>query len=191
MRARPLLLSMIVLMVASLNVASGVSARTLVDPTTLTPPLKPFRICYELGPYVQCDTSGNVTYENLETDELPCGLIYQGAHEITNSTRWYKDGLLVRRAVQEQITGTWSLSPTGAGPTVAWAVNDSWDDEFTVPGDIDSFVRVVRGSSLRVPALGSDMHLSGVFVDDGSGDYHGIFTNDDAAALELCALLVP
>jgi hypothetical protein len=186
---RPIFVA-IVLAISSLSAASGVSARTLVDPTTLTPPLLPFRICYELGPNVQCDTSGDVTYENRETDELPCGLIYQSAHEVSNSTRFYQDGLLVRRAVQEQITGTWSLSPSGAGPTVAWAVNDSWDDQFTVPGDIDSFVRVVRGSSLRVPALGSEMHLSGVFVDDGSGTYHGIFTNDDAAALELCDLLV-
>jgi hypothetical protein len=191
MRATRPMFVLIVVAILSLSGATGASARTLVDPTTLTPPLKSFRICYELGPYVQCDTSGDVTYANRETDVAPCGLIYQSAHEVSNSTRFYQDGLLVRRAVQEQITGTWSLSPTGAGPTVAWAVNDSWDDHFTVPGDIDSFVRVVRGSSLRVPALGSDMHLSGVFVEDGSGSYRGISTNGDAAALELCALLVP
>ncbi|MEA2549073.1 MAG: hypothetical protein QOE42_1671 [Chloroflexota bacterium] len=186
---RPIFLA-IVLTISSLGLGSGVSARTLVDPTSLTPPLLPIRICYQLGPEVQCDTSGDVTYENRETDELPCGLIYQSGHEITNSTRFYRDGLLVRRAVQERITGTWSLSPTGAGPTVAWAVDDSWDDAFTVPGDINSFVRIVRGSSLRVPVLGSTMHLSGMFWDDGSGTYRGLFTNDDAAALALCALLV-
>jgi hypothetical protein len=187
---RPILLATL-LAVSSLGLGSGVSARELVDPTSLTPPLLPFRVCYQLGPTVQCDTSGDVTYENRETDELPCGVLYQSGHEISNSTRFYQDGLLVRRAVQEQITGTWSLSPTGAGPTVAWAVNDSWDDHFTIPGDIDSFVRVVYGSSLRVPELGSRMHQSGVFADDGSGTYRGISTNDDAAALALCALLVP
>ena len=191
MRAtRPILVA-IVLAISSLTAASGVSARTLVDPTTLTPPLLPFRICYELGPYVQCDTSGDVTYENRDTDELPCGVLYASGHEISNSTRFYQNGLLVRRAVQERITGTWSLSPTGAGPTVAWSENDSWDDQFAVPGDITSFVRIVRGSLLRVPALGSDLHASGMFWDDGSGTYRGLFTDDDAARLRLCALLVP
>ncbi len=186
---RPIFLA-ILLTISSLGLGSGVSARTLVDPTSLTPPLKPFRICYQQGPTVVCDTSGDVTYENRETDVAPCGMIYQSAHEISNSTRFYQDGLLVRRAVQEQITGTWSLSPTGAGPTVAWAVDDSWDDHFTVPGDIDSLVRVVRGSLLRVPALGSEMKASGVFIQDDSGDYRGLYTNDDAATRDLCALLV-
>ena len=46
------------LAIASLGGASGVSARTPVDPTTLTPPLQPFRLCYEQGPWVNCDTSG-------------------------------------------------------------------------------------------------------------------------------------
>jgi hypothetical protein len=178
--------------VAGLLIAASAplaEARTLVDPTTLTPPLKPNRICYQLGPTVQCDTSGDVTNENVEADELPCGLLYGSSHEVSNSTRFYQDGLLVRRAVQEQITGTWSLSPIGAGPTVAWAVDDSWDDRFTVPGDVTSFVRIDRGSELRVPALGSVKHVSGMFWDDDSGRYRGIFTNDDAAAIQLCSLL--
>jgi hypothetical protein len=151
-------------------------------------------VCWQLGPNVQCDTSGEETYENRETDVLPCGLIYESAHGSSHSTRYYQDGLLVRRTIQEEYRGSWSLSSTGDGPTVEYMQNDSWDDDFAVPGDIDSFVRVVRGSLLRVPALGSDMKLSGVFTDgdqDGPFAYHGIFTNDDAAALKLCALLVP
>src|SRR3954464_9461964 len=95
-----------IVIVAALPNAVGASARTLVDPTTLTPPLKPNRICYQLGPTVQCDTSGDVTNENVEADELPCGLLYGSSHEVSNSTRFYQDGLLVRRAVQEQIKGT-------------------------------------------------------------------------------------
>jgi hypothetical protein len=47
---RPILLA-IVLTISSLGLASGVSARTPVDPTSLTPPLKPFRVCWQLGPY--------------------------------------------------------------------------------------------------------------------------------------------
>src|SRR3954462_5755292 len=107
-------------------------ARTLVDPTTLTPPLKPNRICYQLGPTVQCDTSGDVTNENVEADELPCGLLDGSSHEVSNSTRFYQDGLLVRRAVQEQITGTWSLSPIAAGADLAWAVAGRRDERVAI-----------------------------------------------------------
>jgi hypothetical protein len=191
MRIPRALLVTVAVGIACLGVATGAEARNSVDPTTLTPPLKAFRVCWELGPNVQCDTSGDVTYANRETDLAPCGLLYQSAHEVSNSTRYYEDGLLVRRAVQEQIKGFLTLSPTGDGPRVEFDVNDSWDDHFAVPGDIDSFVRIVKGSELRVPALGSVMKLSGIFYDDDSGRYRGLYTNDDAAAIALCALLVP
>jgi hypothetical protein len=191
MRVPRALLVAVTLSIACLGLAAGADARSSVDPTTLTPPLKPFRVCWQLGPTVQCDTSGDVTYANRETDLAPCGLLYQSAHEVSNSTRYYQDGLIVRRAVQEQITGFLTLSPTGDGPRVEFAVDDSWDDHFAIPGDIDSLVRVVRGSELRVPALGSVMKLSGVFYDDDSGRYRGLFTNDDEAGIALCRLLVP
>jgi hypothetical protein len=169
--------------------AGTASARTLVDPTTLTPPLKPFRVCYELGPYVQCDTSGVGTVENEPTDDSPCGQIYETHLEQGNSTRWYQDGLLIRRQVQNHVDGTWSLSPTGDGPTVAFARDASWDELFAVPGDIDSGVTTVHGNTLRVPALGSELHESGQFRPDGTNVGH--FTSDDPAAIaQLCALLV-
>ena len=74
MRRRNPMLAVILVAVALLMSGSGASARSYVNPTTLTPPLKPFRVCWQLGPYVQCDTSGVVSYENLPTDVAPCGL---------------------------------------------------------------------------------------------------------------------
>jgi hypothetical protein len=193
MLKRQIAVTAIAVIVASLGFASSAAARSYVDPTTLTPPLKPFRVCWQLGPTVQCDTSGEETYENRETDVLPCGQIYESAHGSSNSTRYYQDGLLVRRAVQEEYRGSWSLSPTGAEPTVEYAQNNSWDDHFSIAGNIDSFVRTVRGSLIRVPALGSSFHASGVFVEDGIADgpieSHGLWTIDEASALELCGLL--
>ena len=50
MRARRPILAAIVMAVVSLAGASSASAHTLVDPTTLTPPLKPFRVCFEDRP---------------------------------------------------------------------------------------------------------------------------------------------
>ena len=188
MRRRNPMLAVILVAVALLMSGSGASARSYVDPTTLTPPLKPFRVCWQLGPYVQCDTSGVVSYENLPTDVAPCGLIYETATEDSNSTRWYQDGLLVRRAVEESVKGTWSLSPTGDGPTVIFARNVSWDEDFTTPGDVDTSVSNYRGSTLRVPALGSDLHDVGVWMPDGT--HHGLVTYTDEAAARLCELLV-
>jgi hypothetical protein len=186
---RPILLA-IVLTISSLGLASGVSARTPVDPTSLTPPLKPFRVCWDLGPYVQCDTSGVSTTQNEVADELPCGQVYQSATEISNSTRWYKDGLIVRRALQERGRGFWTLSPTGAGPIVDFSFSFSWDEHFAIPGDINSAVPDVRGNTLQVPALGASLHESGLWI--GADDImHGLSTgNDPAGIAKLCDLLV-
>jgi hypothetical protein len=189
MRTKRLATAAIALALASMGGAPLADARTLVDPTSLTPPLKPFRVCYELGPNVQCDTSGDVMNVNQEIDELPCGVLYTTNHEVSNSTRWYLDGLLVRRAVQEQITGTYTLSPTGAGPTVAFGIEDSWDEHFAVPGDIDSAIRDVSGVSLRIPAV-PELKDAGLYL--GADDLtHGLSTGDDPVGIaKLCDLLL-
>ena len=186
--ARFTTVAMVVVIAALTNVAA-VSARTPVDPTSLTPPLKPFRVCWQLGPYVQCDTSGDTFVTNEPTDVAPCGQIYQTVEFKSHSTRWYQDGLIIRRQVQEHDDGTWSLSPTGAGPTVAFQKDSSWDERFAIPGDINSGVTTVRGATLRVPALGVELREAGLFLVDG--DHDGLFTTDDPiAAAELCDLLV-
>ncbi|HEX2753857.1 MAG TPA: hypothetical protein VHM48_00240 [Candidatus Limnocylindrales bacterium] len=190
-RTRPILV-VIALAIGALGGAQSASARSYVDPTTLTPPLKAFRVCWQLGPEVQCDTSGVTSFENLPTDMSPCGQIYETSVEDSNSTRWYRDGLIVRRAVQESVRGTWSLSPTGDGPTIDFMRNLSWDELFAVPGDIDSGVVSVRGSVLRVPSLGSDLHESGLTVPDETDEiHHGLISYTDEGAARLCALLVP
>src|SRR5258708_31036970 len=145
MKAQRIFLLAAILAIASLVGASVTSAHMLVDPTTLTPPLKPFRICFQDGPWVKCDTSTpTANFENVAiTDfDLPCGTIYQSGTSTTHATRWYKNLLLVERNAQEHIDGTWSLSPTGSAPTVAFTVDNSWHDTFTIPGDLsgDSIV---------------------------------------------------
>ena len=189
MRAtRPILVAILVA-IAVLTGAAPASARTLVDPTSLTPPLKPFRVCYELGPYVQCDTSGDSTYENQEVGDFGCGETYESAEDVSNSTRWYQDGLIVRRAVQERSRGFWSLSPTGAAPVVEFQRDFSWDEHFSIPGDITSTERTVKGATLLVPALGADLHESGYSVED-TDDQRGRFVSDDPHAALLCPLLL-
>lgn len=190
MRAtRPIFVAIVVAL-ATLGAVAPASARTLVDPTSLTPPLKPFRICYQLGPYVQCDTSGNTITENEPVFDLPCGQVYQSESDVSNSTRWYQGGLLIRRAVQEHEHGTWSLSPTGDSPTVEFRKDSSWDEHFAIPGDISSGVLEARGTAVLVPALGREFHESGLYISAEDRNI-GLFTTDDPIAIaELCDLLV-
>ena len=171
--------------------APAALARELVDPTSLIPPLKAFRVCYELGPTISCDTSGDVPYGPQEVGDFGCGTIYEFGEDVSNSTRWYdtETRLIVRRFIDEHSRGYWSLSPDGAGPIVEWARDFSWDEHFAIPGDITSTDRVVKGTTLRVPALGSDLHESGWF-DEGTESGHGHFANDDANIALLCPLLV-
>ena len=75
MRVRRPFLAASILAIATLTAATGTSARTPVDPTSLTPPLKAFRVCYQEGPFVHCDTSGVDEFVNEPTDEVPCGLL--------------------------------------------------------------------------------------------------------------------
>jgi len=192
MRSRRFLLVAAIAALTSLGGATVVSAHTLVDPTTLTPPLLPFRVCYEDGPWVRCDTSGPTrTYANEETDfGLPCGTIYESATIETHATRWYQNLLLVERDAQEHVKGTWSLSPTGSGPTVAFAADDNWHETFLVPGDLSSDSEVSHGSFLRVPALGAGFHESGIGMRDGTQHGHLDSFTDEAIA-RLCAILTP
>ena len=189
MRAARFIAVAIVVVIAALTNVAVASARTPVDPTSLTPPLKPFRVCWQLGPNVQCDTSGDTSVVNEPTDILPCGQIYQSVEYHSNSTRWYQDGLIVRRAVQERDRGSWSLSPTGAGPTVQFSIDSSWDEHFAIPGDIDSAIRDVRGLTLFSPQLGPLLKEAGLYL--GADDIsHGISTGENPDGIaKLCDLL--
>ena len=189
MRSRRLLLVAAIAVLTSLGGATVASAHTLVDPTTLTPPLKPFRVCYEDGPWVKCDTSGMSTDENEPIFDLPCGTIYETATNISHATRWYVNGLLVERNATESIRGTWSLSPTGAGPTVDIAADDGWHETFLVPGDLSSDSEVAHGDFLRISGFGSELRDVGIYLPDGT--HHGLASFSDEANARLCAMLTP
>jgi hypothetical protein len=195
-RAASRLLILVPVLVLGAVAASPVAATHLrVDPTTLTPPLKPVRVCFEDGPWVKCDTSGPTeTYANQENTEgptfgLPSGTIYEIATITSHATRWYVNLLLVVREGEEHADGTWSLSPTGSEPTVAFAADVSHREIFLVPGDVSSDSEVAHGSFIRVPALGAGFHDSGIYLTDGTQHGHTSFTED--AKARLCDLLTP
>ena len=106
--------------------AGPAAAGPLVDPSTLQPP-PPNAVCREDGRQVICDTFlvEEVVNEPIGDFDLPCGTIYETSHFRGDGTRWYLDGKVVRRHVAASLEGTWSLSPTGAGPTVKISGNQS------------------------------------------------------------------
>lgn len=188
MSRRSLLMGSVSLIFA-LATAPAASAHTLVDPTTLTPPLKPFRICYEDGQWVKCDTSGVTTFVNEPAGfDLSCGTVYLTATETTQSTRWYQGGLLVERNATDSMRGSWSLSPDGTAPSVNIAADFSWHELFVVPGDLSSDVEVSHGNYIRVEGLGAIGMDAGSFPADGTFRGHA---GENVAAEDpaLCALL--
>jgi hypothetical protein len=169
--------------------AGATSARTLVDPTTLTPPPPATYVCQEDGPWVKCDRSVVFTISDEDTGDPGCGTVYQDSTDSRHATRWYRDGLLVELIVQSKVRGTLSLSPAGAGTTLDFAADLSWDERFLVPGDLSSGSETVRGNILRIEGMRSLARDVGIWLPDGT--HHGLFSLGDEADAALCALLVP
>jgi hypothetical protein len=184
------------LAVASLVLSAPAFAGAIVDPNTLQP-VPPNATCRDDGRQIICDTFVDefAVNEAIADFDLPCGTIYETSHYHGAGTRWYVDRLAVKRHVAARLDGTWSLSPTGSGPTVRisgyWSVWTAW----TTPGDDSTLVEYrSSGNDFKVsaPGFGVILHDAGVTYADGT--HHGVsaqfpFTPEVAAT--LCAALSP
>ena len=190
------LVAVIALVLASGTVGrmTAPAAGAIVDPNTLQP-VPPNATCREAGGQVICDTFlvEEVVNEPIADFDLPCGTIYETSHFRGDGTRWYVDGKVVRRHVAASVAGTWSLSPTGAGPTVKISGSSSEWTVWTTPGD-DSTAVTTRNSGngfkISAPGFGVINHDAGLTYPDGT--HHGTklvfpFTPEIEAA--LCAAL--
>ena len=181
--------------IALLVLAAPAFAGSIVDPNTLQP-VPPNATCRDNGQQIICDTFLEESGENepIADFDLPCGTIYETFSYRGDGTRWYVDRLAVKRHVESSLDGTWSLSPTGAGPTVKisghWSVKTVW----TTPGDDSTLVEYhSSGNDFKVsaPGYGVILHDAGLTYADGT--HHGVsaqfppFTPDVAAT--LCAAL--
>jgi hypothetical protein len=180
--------------IASLVLAAPAQAGPIVDPNTLQP-VPPNATCRDDGRQIICDTFLEEVFVNepIADFDLPCGTIYESGHFRGDGTRWYVDRLVVERHVQASFDGTWSLSPTGAGPTVKLSGNSSEWTIWTTPGDDSTRVDTsISGSAFKVsaPGFGVILHDAGLTYPDGT--HHGVsaripFTPEVAAT--LCAAL--
>ncbi len=164
-----LVLAATTLAIALLGTAGMASAaRVQVDPTSLTPPLKAFRVCVLEGERISCDTSTTDSWANVPILELPCGTLYESATRVGKSVRYYNlDKLLVERNAVEKIDGSWTLSPVGAGPALTISADDGWHEHFVVPGDLSSDVEQAHGSFLHVKSVGSTILDTGFQLSPG------------------------
>jgi hypothetical protein len=179
---------------AALAPAAPASAGPIVDPNTLEP-VPPNATCKDDGRQIICDTFVDefAVNEPIADFELPCGTIYETSHYHGAGTRWYVDRMVVRRHVTASLDGTWSLSPTGAAPTVKISGSWSFWTTWTTPGDDSTAVDTSSsGNDFKVSTSGFGVILQDAGLTSPDGTHHGVsaqipFTPDVAAA--LCAKL--
>ena len=122
--------------------------------------------CRADGRWILCHTTLALDLVNEPVFDLTCGTVYETSHDVRLGTRWYDaaDSVIVKRHVTQDLEGTWSLSPAGAGPTVAVNVHANWyDSQYADPTDIDSGVGASHGEfTVKAPGFGVIAHIAGL-----------------------------
>ena len=117
-----------------------------VDPTTLTPAPPDFfnAVCARTGSQIQCDVAFVDPAQPVEERTgILCGSGPSGFEVLDTSIRsvtgkrfYSADGLLLRRHFNDNISGTFTNSVTGA--TAAYEVHDTDLHDLGVPGDVET-----------------------------------------------------
>jgi hypothetical protein len=176
--------------------AAFAAASKAVDPAALTP--APLLVgaeaeCRADGRWILCHTTLALELVNEPVFDLTCGTVYETSRDVRLGIRWYNaaDSVIVKRHVTEDLGGAWSLSPDGAGPTVAISAHTNWyDSQYADPNDIDSGVTESHGEfTVRAPGFGVIAHVAG--LDRPDDTHRGVFRpiEDPAVAATLCDAL--
>jgi len=147
------------------------SAGDLVDPTSLVPEPPPGATCRANGASVICHTTFNSSVQNEPAFPLPCGLVYETADDVRRGIRWYVDGRLTRRFVFQDASGSWSLSPTGEGPSVTWVAHANWQNvNIDADASEETWPTTLHGVAQRVTGPDGQVifQFSGLERPDGS-----------------------
>ena len=178
------------------NTAPLAFAGNSVDPSTLQPP-PPNAVCRDAGRQIICDTFIDevVVNEPILDFELSCGTIYETLHYHGAGTRWYVNRLVVRRHVAASVDGTWSLSPTGAGPVVELSGHSSVWTVWTTPGDDSTAMDTSSsGNDFKLSAPGFGVIVLSAGLTNPDGTHHGVtpeFPITPEVDAALCAALTP
>jgi hypothetical protein len=188
-RIRHAALIVAMLLVAGLAVAAPVAARTIVDPSTLNPPIPPTSnpVCGWSGDQVICSSDRTFSVVDSET-----GIVCDGNEVLESSDRHvfgqrlYNANLdLVEIRFVEEIDG--SLFVPG-GASIHWTGTDRGVQQLSVPGDRSTGVLVNSGAGIHLyPAGGGSIALSGRTTESfDTGDFFSVGNDPD---FSFCALL--
>lgn len=167
--------SLPLLVVLTLSLAPAAAARsTAIDVDALLPPPPPGAACASVGnDTIRCDTFKDFVLDHEPVFDVPCGTVYETSADHRDGIRWYHGGLLVKRHVDADLTGFWSVNPSAATSDVrlfaAWASTSMWK----VPGDDSTVQERLQGVLGRVTVAGGRpvFDISGQNEPDGS--FHG------------------
>ncbi len=167
------------------------AARSVVDPSTLTPPPNPAAnpVCGWTGGQVQCLSDFTFTVTDAETGIFcPGGQLLETSQRHTQSHRFYdSDLLLTRRVTQEWVEGILYVRETGQ--MVRWTDVDTGIATLRVPGDPSTGTGVNSGAYIHLyPAGGGSVLLAGRTVEDfDTGAFFAVGAHPDG--VNFCALI--
>lgn len=172
------------------------SAGGLIDPSTLFPAPAPDSICRANGTGVICETTFNGSVQNEPAFPLPCGLVYETSDDVRRGIRWYDaDRRLTQRFVFQDATGSWSLSPTGDGPSATVIAHADWQNRnIDASAPAETWPTTYHGMMIRItgPDHGRPIfQYTGLERPDGSHSGLGDWVDFDSPAIQslLCDAL--
>jgi hypothetical protein len=158
----------------TLALAPSALAGSPADPTTLNPIPPDIYTCQADGTNTICRASFEDTIEGGDIGRL-CGdqPIFEWTTTSVHVVRYYDaDRNLVRRTGRASLSGFFSLSSSGAEPTIDVIAHSNWIEEFAVPGDLASGVETEHGlinhTGSSAPGFGAALHASGLVLPDGT-----------------------
>jgi hypothetical protein len=175
-----------------------------VDPALMTPALNPnfapWR-CVEAGSGITCTGSYAESYQGVPAG-LQCGgqEVYLSGSGREQMTRWHTaDGRATKTVVHLDYPGdVFSLSPTGAGPTLTISGHFNRHYVYAVPGDLSSrtltevgaiyLARAGRGGPLVVHDTGRVTFAPGADFEvvASSGGVHDAYSDPSAIDTAIC-----
>jgi hypothetical protein len=176
-----------------------------VDPAGMTPPLNP-----DYGPWICTDTGGGPICRGSRTEAwtnadsgLRCGddLVYTTGGFHDDAVRWHlPDGRATHTFFGDQAIEVWTLSSTGAGPSVNVRGDLNLHYVYPTPGDRSTRVLTTTGADWQATATGYGLvfHDTGLVrlvpgTDDVIEFTHGPSDSDhgnlDLVMPEVCAIL--
>jgi hypothetical protein len=151
------------------------SAAGVVDPSTLVPEPPPGATCRANGAGVICETTFDGSIQNEPAFTLPCGLVYETSDDVRRGIRWYVDGRLTQRFVFQNATGSWSLSPTGAGPLVTLIAHANWQNrDIDASAPEETWPMTTHGMLLRITGPDGRQILQYTGIERPDGSHSGL-----------------